>query len=102
MNLTRRFFAAKSVTSYRIVESLGATEGTPAAGASELVVDITTTGTTLKANGLKILDDGLILRSQAHLVASNSASWTPAAMAWRDRLLARLAAVGGGSAMVDR
>ncbi len=61
MNLARRFFAQKGVTGYRIVESLGATEGTPAAGLAELIVDITTTGATLKANGLKVLDDGVIL-----------------------------------------
>ncbi len=62
MNLTRRFFSQKGVTGYRIVESLGATEGTPAAGLAELIVDITTTGATLKANGLRVLDDGLILQ----------------------------------------
>ncbi len=62
MNLARRFFAQKGVTGYRIVESLGATEGTPAAGLAELIVDITTTGATLKANGLKVLDDGVILQ----------------------------------------
>ena len=68
-NLTRRFFAAKGVTGYRIVESLGATEGAPAAGSAELIVDITTSGATLKANHLKILDDGLILSSCAILAA---------------------------------
>lgn len=76
LNLTRRFFAAKGVSDYRIVESLGATEGTPAAGTAELIVDITTTGTTLAANGLRILDDGLVLRSEANLIASNVAQWT--------------------------
>ncbi len=96
MNLTRRFFAAKGVTGYRIVESLGATEGTPAAGTAELVVDITTTGTTLKANGLKVLDDGIILKSQAHLVASKLASWTPALEAVRERIVAKLAGTKGG------
>jgi ATP phosphoribosyltransferase len=66
-NLTRRFFAEKGVTGYRIVESLGATEGAPAAGSAELIVDITTTGSTLAANNLRILDDGLILDSCAVL-----------------------------------
>jgi len=66
-NLTRRFFAEKGVTGYRIVESLGATEGAPAAGIAEIIVDITTTGSTLAANNLKILDDGVILRSCAVL-----------------------------------
>ncbi len=66
-NLTRRFFAEKGVTGYRIVESLGATEGAPAAGIAEIIVDITTTGSTLAANSLKILDDGVILKSSAVL-----------------------------------
>ena len=75
LNLTRRFFAEKGVTGYRIVESLGATEGAPAAGIAEVVVDITTTGSTLVANCLKVLDDGVILHSRAVLAA------TPAGLA---------------------
>jgi ATP phosphoribosyltransferase len=72
-NLTRRFFAEKGVTGYRIVESLGATEGAPAAATAELIVDITTSGATLKANALKILDDGLILQSTAVLAVAQKA-----------------------------
>ena len=73
INLTRNFFAAQGVTDYRIVESAGATEGAPASGSAELIVDITTTGATLAANGLKVLDDGVMLRSHANLVASRDA-----------------------------
>jgi ATP phosphoribosyltransferase len=76
MNLTRRFFSEKGVTGYRIVESLGATEGTIGAGTAEIIVDITSTGTTLKANHLKVLDDGLILKSQAMLARSKTADWS--------------------------
>jgi ATP phosphoribosyltransferase len=86
VNLTRKFFAAKGVTGYRIVESLGATEGAPAAGAAEAIVDITTTGSTLKANALKILDDGVILRSQAVLAAHPGAAKTKAAAKLVERL----------------
>ena len=89
MNLARRFFAYKGVTGYRIVESLGATEGTPAAGLAELIVDITTTGATLKANGLRVLDDGVILKSEANLIASKAAPWTPELSALEDRITAR-------------
>ena len=84
---TRAFFASVGVTDYRIVESSGATEGAPAAGAAEMIVDITTTGATLAANGLKILSDGVILRSQAQLAAGLTATWTPAQMATVRRLL---------------
>jgi len=75
INLTRSFFAAHGIVDYRIVESAGATEGAPAVGAAELIVDITSTGSTLVANGLKVLEDGVILRSQANLVASRGADW---------------------------
>ena len=92
VNLTRRFFAEHGVADYRIVESLGATEGAPAAGAAELIVDITTTGATLAANALKILDDGMILRSQANLVASLGAHWGPNARQAARDILARIAA----------
>lgn len=77
INLTRRFLSSRGLTDFRIIESLGATEGTPAAGTADFIVDITTTGATLKANGLKILDDGLILKSEANLIASRVAHWTP-------------------------
>jgi ATP phosphoribosyltransferase len=79
INLTRNFFAAQGVVDYRIVESAGATEGAPAAGTAELIVDITTTGATLAANGLKVLDDGVMLRSHANLVASRDADWSDSA-----------------------
>jgi ATP phosphoribosyltransferase len=92
VNLTRRFFAEHGVADYRIVESLGATEGAPASGSAELIVDITTTGATLAANALKPLDDGIILRSQATLIASLAAHWgSNARQAARD-ILARIAA----------
>jgi ATP phosphoribosyltransferase len=76
-NMTRRFFASKGFGDYRIIESAGATEGSPAAGTAELIVDITTTGETLRANGLRILEDGVILKSEANLCASNAAAWSP-------------------------
>lgn len=90
MNLTRRFFAQKGVTDYRIVESLGATEGTPAAGTADLIVDITTTGATLKANGLRILDDGIILKSEANLVSSHAADWSPKAREAQNEIMSAL------------
>ncbi len=88
-NLTRRFFAEKGVTGYRIVESLGATEGAPAAGIAEIIVDITTTGSTLAANSLKILDDGVILQSCAVLAGRAGRLSDPRAQ----RLVAVLSAI---------
>lgn len=84
---TRAFFARHGVGDYRIVESAGATEGAPAAGAAEVVVDITTTGATLAANHLRTLADGVILRSQAQLAAALGVGWTPDQLAVARRLL---------------
>ena len=86
LNLTRRYFAQHGIAEYRIVESLGATEAAPAAGAADLIVDITSTGSTLVANGLRIIADGLILRSEANLILSRTAVWDDEAEALRARL----------------
>lgn len=98
LNSTRRFFAARSVGEYRLVESAGATEAAPASGTAELIVDITTTGATLAANQLKILSDGEILDSRAALTGSLRADWNGASLAALRTLLdsveARAAASG--------
>lgn len=83
---TRAFFARHGIIDYRIVESGGATEGAPAAGAAELIADITSSGATLAANGLKVLSDGLILASQAQLAASLAADWDAAQLGAARRL----------------
>jgi ATP phosphoribosyltransferase len=92
MHLTRGFFSRHGIVDYRIVESAGATEGAPAAGIAELIVDITTTGTTLVANGLKVIDDGVILRSQANLVAARGAAWGKTELETARLILDRIAA----------
>jgi ATP phosphoribosyltransferase len=92
LNLTRGFFARHGIIDYRIVESLGATEGAPAAGSAELIVDITTTGATLAANALKVIEDGVILRSEANLMASRRATWDDARRNSARAILDRVAA----------
>ena len=69
-NLTNKFFTSKGVTQYKIISSLGATETYPFTGSSEIITDITSTGSTLKANNLRILKDGSILKTQACILAS--------------------------------
>ncbi len=90
LRLTRRFFARRGVTGYRTVVSLGATEGAPAAGMAELIVDITSTGSTLRANHLKVLDDGVILRSQAVLAGRTNILADPRVQDMQARLAAVL------------
>ena len=92
--LTQQFFSLKhGIQVYRIVESLGATEGAPAAGLADVIVDITTTGSTLRANHLKVLADGVVLKSQACLVASKKGRAAPDEALVRD-IAAKMAAVG--------
>ncbi len=90
MNLTRQYFTKKAVAGYRIVESLGATEGTPMGGTADLIVDITSTGETLVANHLRILDDGLMLKSEANLIASRTAEWSGGAAEIRLDIMSKL------------
>ncbi|MHA3977800.1 ATP phosphoribosyltransferase [Halovulum sp. GXIMD14794] len=73
--LTRRFFKEQGVADYSLVDSQGATEGTVKNLTAEAITDITSTGETLRANHLKVLSDGVILRSQATLFASRRAAW---------------------------
>ena len=72
-NLTREFLFSKGVTQFKIVGSLGATEAYPFTGSSEIITDITSTGETLSANNLRVLKDGLILKSEACMMRPKSA-----------------------------
>ena len=73
-NLTNNFLISKGVTQYRLISSLGATETYPFIGSSEIITDITSTGKTLEDNNLRILKDGLILKSTACLFTSKTSS----------------------------
>ncbi|KQZ19299.1 ATP phosphoribosyltransferase [Mesorhizobium sp. Root552] len=94
--LTQQFFSGKhGIQVYRIVESLGATEGAPAAGSADVIVDITSTGSTLRANRLKVLADGVVLKSQACLVASRKERGAKA-QALVDEIAAKVRAATAG------
>lgn len=71
--LVREFLREHGVADYQLVDSQGATEGTVKNMTAEAVADITSTGDTLRANHLKILSDGMILKSQATLFRSRNA-----------------------------
>ena len=73
-NLTREFLFSKGVTQFKLVGSLGATEAYPFTGSAEIITDITSTGETLRANNLRILKDGEILKSEACMIVSKSSS----------------------------
>ena len=71
-NLTREFFYSKGVTQFSIVKSIGSTEIAPYTGSSEVITDITSTGSTLAANNLRIITDGYILKSQLCMMVAKS------------------------------
>ena len=74
--LAREFLRSEGVADYRLVDSQGATEGTVKNETAEAIADITSTGETLSANGLKVLEDGLIHASQATLYRGRRMGWT--------------------------
>ncbi|MCA0920643.1 ATP phosphoribosyltransferase [Pseudooceanicola nanhaiensis] len=88
--LVRDFFRDQGVADYQLVDSQGATEGTVKNETAEAIADITSTGETLRANHLKILDDGLILRSQATLFRARKAPMDDADRAAMAALAAKL------------
>ena len=91
--MVREFLREVGVADYQLADSQGATEGTVAHGTAEAIADITSTGETLRANHLKILEDGLVHRSQATLFKSRAAPWTDQTRATLDNLTRRLGLV---------
>ena len=89
--LVRTFLRAHGVADYALVDSQGATEGTVLNGTAEAIADITSTGETLRANHLKVLEDGLILASEATLWRARAAPWDDDALAEMEALRPRLA-----------
>jgi ATP phosphoribosyltransferase len=92
-HLVRGFFQRHGVADYQLVESQGATEGAVKNLTAEAIADITTTGSTLRDNHLRVLDDGLILRSQATLFLARDARWGAGARTALEALCVRLGLV---------
>lgn len=91
--LTRTFFADNGITEYSLVESSGATEGAPASGVADFVVDLTSTGTTLAENHLKEISGGTVLQTEVCLIASlRNALWSPPAIAALEHLVEQIEA----------
>ena len=68
--LLRGYLFQKGINYFTLVPTTGSLEAAPAAGYADLIADITATGTTLRENGLKTLEEGTILVSQACLIAN--------------------------------
>lgn len=88
--LVREFLRINGVADYQLVDSQGATEGTIRNETAEAIADITSTGETLRANGLKILGDGMIHASQATLFCGRRDDWTAEQRETLERLMVKL------------
>jgi ATP phosphoribosyltransferase len=95
ITITRQHFAKAGIAEYRTVESLGATEAAPASGVADIVVDITTTGSTLAANNLRVLEDGVMLQSEACLIVSRTAERSAESQSQLNTFLAKLGIAAG-------
>lgn len=89
-HLVRDFLREAGVADYQLVDSQGATEGTIKNGSAEAIADITSSGDTLRANHLKTLEDGLILKSQATLFRARATALSDAESKTLGALRARL------------
>jgi ATP phosphoribosyltransferase len=93
MRLTRAFFSECGIVEYSLVESAGATEGAPAAGVADFVVDLTSTGTTLAENHLKEIAGGTVLQTEACVIASMRRDlWNPTAIGALEQIVEQIEA----------
>ena len=69
-HLTRQFFSVHGLHHFSLVQAEGAIEAAPTLGYADCVVDLSQTGTTLRENHLRPLDDGVLLNAQAALIGS--------------------------------
>jgi len=67
---TSRFLDRRQIGPYKLIDTEGTLEIAPAIGYADLIADLVSSGTTLRDNHLRPLADGVILESQACLIAS--------------------------------
>lgn len=87
-NAAAPFFAQHGLSDVNFIAAEGTLEIAPTIGYADLITDLVSTGTTLRDNHLKRLEDGQILSSQACLIANrNALQKKPGALAVAKTLL---------------
>jgi ATP phosphoribosyltransferase len=71
--VTKAFFEQHGLKDVQFIAAEGTLEIAPTIGYTDFIVDLVSSGVTLRDNHLRVLDDGLILESQACLVANRAA-----------------------------
>lgn len=67
---TRQFLFQQGITYFQVVQAEGGLEAAPTLGYADIIVDLVSTGATLKDNRLKMIEHGVILRTQACLIGN--------------------------------
>lgn len=70
--LTQRFFESQTDLEFVLIQAEGALEIAPTVGYADLIVDLVSTGTTLRDNRLKMLSGGEIMKAEACLIANKA------------------------------
>lgn len=92
-NAATPFFTSHGLTDANFIAAEGTLEIAPTIGYADLITDLVSTGTTLRDNHLKRLEDGKILSSQACLIANRAMlKDNPGALAIAKTLLEYIAA----------
>jgi len=68
--LSKRFFELNNLHHVNYIISEGALEIAPVIGYADMITDLVSSGLTLRDNRLKVVTDGVILESQACLIAN--------------------------------
>jgi ATP phosphoribosyltransferase len=72
-HITQQFFNVQDITPIEMIDAEGSLEVLPEIGAADIIVDLVETGSTLQQNRLRMLSDGIVLSTQASLVANAQA-----------------------------
>lgn len=94
VNFTKKYFAERSI-SVEVAFSWGATEGKVVEGLADAIVEVTETGSTIKAHGLKIIAE--LLETNTQLIASKAAWDNP----WKKEKIEQIARLLKGALRAD-
>ena len=69
VNITKKYFAERAVAA-DVIKLYGSIELAPLVGLADMIVDIVETGTTMKQNGLEVVEE--IMTSSTYLIANKN------------------------------
>lgn len=94
VTFTKNYFAERGIE-VEVAFSWGATEGKVVEGLADAIVEVTETGSTIKAHGLKIIAE--LMETNTQLIASKAAWETP----WKKEKIEQIARLLKGALRAD-